>query len=348
MFGIEITTKIGCRNACIYCPQETLIKAYRMRSDILEMSFDTFKICLDKVPSEVPVHFSGMCEPWLNPECTNMVLYAYMKGHKIHVYTTLVNMNLSDIEALKTCSYETFCIHLPSENNSEDINIDDKYLKVLEAISKSGINVSYQTHSGMAPLPVRLKVGRDIPILGMHTRAANLKNVNIPSPNKKKGRIGCVRSFDLFELLPNGDVALCCMDYGLKHVLGNLILGDCDSLYRSSEFLKVKRGITDESLDILCRYCDAFVLDVDFTAKFYNHYIMCRLKNIRNLEDIPKFIKDCVLFCISSLQKKMRPMRWLMHRVKSRLSSLFYRISTNGFFRTVKEIAQKHIRIPER
>ena len=48
---------------------------------------------------------------------------------------------------------------------------------------------------------------------------------------------------------------------------------------------------------------------------------------------------------ISWLEKKLRPMRWLVHRVKSRLSSLFCRISTNGFFRIVKEIALKYIRI---
>lgn len=299
MSGIDITTKIGCKNACIYCPQETLIRAYSMRSNIFEMSFNTYKTCLDKVPSEVPIYFAGMCESWLNPECTNMVLYAYKKGHKIYVNTTLVNMNLSDVDLLKTCSFEDFSIHLPSEKGLEKITINDTYLKVLEELAKSNINISYHSHSGMAPLAVRLEIGNNIPIASLHTRAANLKNTSIPLPKRKRGTIGCMRGLDLFELLPNGDVALCCMDYGLKHVLGNLISEEYDSLFHSAEFLKVKKGLKDKSLDILCRYCEGYSCDVDFSAKFYNYYLphaKDKLKNIRNLEDIFKFVKEYIKF----------------------------------------------------
>lgn len=41
MAQIEITTKIGCKNACEYCPQETLAKAYNHRnSEIYERIID--------------------------------------------------------------------------------------------------------------------------------------------------------------------------------------------------------------------------------------------------------------------------------------------------------------------
>jgi hypothetical protein len=57
-------------------------------------------------------------------------------------------------------------------------------------------------------------------------------------------------------LLPNGDVALCCCDWGLKHVLGNLFVSDYDDLIKSQEFLRLLKGLEDSSLDILCRYCE--------------------------------------------------------------------------------------------
>lgn len=305
--GMGVTTRIGCKNACSYCPQETLVRAYKTRSDVLEMSFDTFKKCLDKVPSKIPIYFAGMGEPWLNPECTNMVLYAYRQGHEIYVYTTLIGMNLSDVELLKTCSYECFMVHLPSDRGLENIKIDDEYLNMLGAIAKSGINVSYASHFGTVSLPVTLKIGSNVHIIPLNSRAANLKHMNIPLPNRKKGRIGCVRNLELFELLPNGDVALCCMDYGLKHVLGNLIAEDYNSLFTSPEFLKVKRGLADESLDILCRYCDGYSCDVDFSAKFYNRSLpraVRRLKNMKDLKDILEFFRDCSLFLTNLIHKR--------------------------------------------
>ena len=33
---------------------------------------------------------------------------------------------------------------------------------------------------------------------------------------------GCDETLYHNVVLPNGDVSLCCMDYGLKHILGNL------------------------------------------------------------------------------------------------------------------------------
>ena len=56
-------------------------------------------------------------------------------------------------------------------------------------------------------------------------------------------------------LLPNGDVALCCMDWSAKYVLGNLKHDRFEDLYRSETFRHVLRGLKDPSVDLLCRTC---------------------------------------------------------------------------------------------
>jgi len=95
----------------------------------------------------------------------------------------------------------------------------------------------------------------------MQSRAGNLENVKgIWAVNgRKHGKVRCITSMgnclNNNVLLPNGDVVLCCMDYGLKHILGNLILSDYPSLFTGEEFYKLQRGLNDDSLDILCRYC---------------------------------------------------------------------------------------------
>lgn len=254
---MEITTKVGCEVNCTYCPTHKLVKAYAKRSNISLMSFAVFKTCLDKIPLDVAIHFSGMCEPWLNPECTKMLLCAYNKGHGIVVYSTLKGMSLADVDLFQSIPFQTFIIHLPSCDPYENIKVDDHYLSVLGKISESTIKARYiffgkDVHTSAKSL-LRNK---NIEHRPLHTRAGNVMIKNIPMPLRRQGAIRCkAGGLRHNVLLPNGDVLLCCMDYGMKHVLGNLISDDYVALFKSNEFLKIKNGMKDNSLDILCRYC---------------------------------------------------------------------------------------------
>ena len=40
---------------------------------------------------------------------------------------------------------------------------------------------------------------------------------------KVKRPVGCLEKLYHNVVLPNGDVSLCCMDYGLEHIIGNLL-----------------------------------------------------------------------------------------------------------------------------
>ena len=107
-----------------------------------------------------------------------------------------------------------------------------------------------------------------MPIIGyyqggaLHSRANNLthKNINIPENKRLTGKIGCRATggktpLDRVELLPNGNVCLCCMDYGLKHIIGNLLCDSWNELFESNEYKFIEQGLKNEELDILCRTC---------------------------------------------------------------------------------------------
>ena len=68
---IEVTTRIGCKVNCYYCPQELLLSHYyqsdRKRKTLMKV--EDFKQCLDKLPQNCDVVFCGMSEPLLNPDC---------------------------------------------------------------------------------------------------------------------------------------------------------------------------------------------------------------------------------------------------------------------------------------
>jgi hypothetical protein len=46
------------------------------------------------------------------------------------------------------------------------------------------------------------------------------------------------------------------MDWGLQHILGNLLVTDYDTLFEGKECSRIIRGLDDDSSNILCRYCD--------------------------------------------------------------------------------------------
>jgi hypothetical protein len=199
MRTLEITSLIYCPVRCGYCPQNKLSRVY---SGKRIMSLDDFKIYLENVPKDVRIDFSGFVENFANPECLEMIEYANEKGYKIAIYTTLFNFNNDIIKRLEKIDFDIFCIHIKKTTDK----------KILSKIKKSKIKASY------------LSVGKDT------MEIENLNNIkeisragNLYDVKPKEGNFKCSRShFSANVLLPNGDVYLCCMDYGLEHKLGNL------------------------------------------------------------------------------------------------------------------------------
>jgi len=254
--GMEITTNIGCLNDCVYCPQGLLINEYKKRSASKYMTYKVFKTCVDKLPEDVNIHFSGMSEPWLNPNATLMLIYAYKKKHRIVIATTLVGMGVTDAFIVRAVPCLRFMLHLPSGEGLEKIPVTKRYLEVLDIIKKRK-DIKYFMHGEKLHPAVREVLGFDIEKKKLCSRAGNVRGVQAPANRKRKHTIFCKRGCFQNVLLPNGDVALCCMDYKLKHILGNLLeLKNYDDLFKSGEFQKIKKGLKDNSVDILCRTCE--------------------------------------------------------------------------------------------
>ena len=98
MGRLEITTHIGCPLNCTDCPQALLKSKYRGRKT---MTLVDYKKAIDKVPTDVRIDFSGMCEPFVNKHCTEMIIYAAEKGHPLALYTTLQGATLKDWEQVR-------------------------------------------------------------------------------------------------------------------------------------------------------------------------------------------------------------------------------------------------------
>jgi len=244
---------------CSYCPQSLLISRFSKRPEgnLRKMTFETFKTCLDKVPSYVEILFAGMAEPWLNPSCTRMLLYAYEKGHPMAVYTTCSGMTLADLDQFKDVPFIHFCIHLPDAFGQMRMQITTEYVEVVRSCRRLIHNTNFVVYGPLHPLMAKA-LGHDVPdsSLGLISRAGNLPDRTIP---RKEGPLHCPACGPELNhniLMPNGDVALCCMDYGLDHLLGNLVHQDYEALFKSEAYQKVMRGLKDGTVDTKCRHCE--------------------------------------------------------------------------------------------
>lgn len=263
---LEITTRIGCNVNCIYCPQKRLVSRYvetAQGGPIIEMTLDTFKVCIDKLPQDTRIDFSGMAEPWLNPACTQMVQYVAEKGHPIAVYTTLVGMTQKDFNILCQIPMEEFVLHIPDDKNNSHIDITPAYIALLEQAiyatrDGSPIVTGYSCHAGIHPAIVEAIPEDGKLITELHDRAGNVGETEYVEHACPKGQVVCVNcgaDINHNVLLPDGRVALCCMDYGLKHILGNLKHQTWEEIHESNEAKRVIAGLSDESADTLCRSC---------------------------------------------------------------------------------------------
>jgi radical SAM protein with 4Fe4S-binding SPASM domain len=253
---------------CTFCPQDKLQKAYQ--DPIRKLTVENFKLVLDKLPVDVEIIFAGYTEPWANKHCNEFVRMSLEKGHNIQIYTTLYGILVEQCYELVAIlkkhpqQLKQFWIHLPdSKGNMLGWRHSSEYDHVLQII-KSGINCHEMTMDEHAQVSSEITVATNPVNWYLHTRADNLDISKIQSQPvhispKYEFVVECTRNKNLHSnvLLPNGDIVLCCMDYSLKHILGNLFKDSYQDILNSKELARV-RELNNQlkfSDKVLCRSC---------------------------------------------------------------------------------------------
>ena len=214
------------------------------------MRLEDYKKAIDKVPRECRIDFSGMCEPFVNPHCADMILYAAEKGHPLALYTTLQGATLYDWERLKDLRFEVVTIHIPDKNGRSHFQITESYLDLLGRWETN----NYSCHGDIDDRVMPYLRPRNL-ITYVHDRAGNVDD----RPHKTLRPdypIRCATSGKAMNhnvLLPNGDVIMCCMDYGMTGLFGNLFEQSYDEVLNSPT-AKAMRA-TLEKGESICRHC---------------------------------------------------------------------------------------------
>ncbi len=262
--AIEVTTKIGCSRRCKYCPQDILIKNYFSESSTAYMSLNDFKIFIDKTPHNCNIAFGGYCEPFLNPMAIDMIEYA-AKKRRVYVFTTFVNVNEDILSRLEKSGIEYITAHFPDSKAYADIPITKEYLKTIEKamkiIKSDGSPIIRYATSQAKPASEILELikGRLKVSWTLNDRAGNLaESEDLISTRSLTGELYCKNALGAnhFVLLPNGDMSFCANDFGLKHIVGNLLKQSWDEIINGNAFELIKDRMDDENKGyVLCRDC---------------------------------------------------------------------------------------------
>ena len=244
---LEITTHIGCPVNCMDCPQKKLIHLYQGRKDL---DIDDYKKAIDKVPAGTRIDFSGMCEPFANPHCTDMILYAAQKGFPLALYTSLQGATKDDWERLRGVRYEVVTIHLPDKNGRSHFKITDEYLELLGLWETN----NYSCHGEIDDRVYPFLKQRNL-ITFMHDRAGNVECRPHRSIDPMVG-LTCITSGKAMNhnvLLPNGQVLMCCMDYGMTGIFGNLFEQEYNEVLYSPTACAMRQTLNQG--ESICRHC---------------------------------------------------------------------------------------------
>lgn len=262
LHALELSLTIGCKIDCLYCPQKLLLERYygQNRNRKGKLSFEDFEVALDKVQEGASISFCGMSEPFYNENCADMICYAFKKGYKISLFTTLGGMAIEDFEKIRSVKFESFVLHIPDNENYSKFSINADYLKIFKMVNET-IDIDYYSCHGTVSPAIEDMIDKEKRagiVLG--ARAGNLDIVKRNTYHK--GKIICYHGSESQVggwtpvMLPDGTLVLCCQDYGMKHVLGNLLTQSWDEIRRGKEYQKFTNGLKDDRIDILCRKCE--------------------------------------------------------------------------------------------
>jgi radical SAM protein with 4Fe4S-binding SPASM domain len=282
MATLEITTLLGCSLNCTFCPQDKLRENYRKDTAKI-LSFENFTKILNKIPNHVRIDFSGMTEPFLNPEAIEMVKYCYAKKRNVTIYTTLVGIKTDEADFLlnnyrtKISSVNPWVIHLPDNSNNMrgwkntliyrsvlKKFVDDKVKYKNSALMFMTMDKNGIIHSEIADIfPEKLDNFFGI------SRVENLNRINFDKEILEEKieidcPVGCKSTvfFDHNVLMPNGDIVLCCMDYAQKNIIGNIYDQEYYEIFQGQEMTNIRTKAMQPYFDkdFICKSCSNAVI----------------------------------------------------------------------------------------
>ena len=246
---IEVTLTSACPMMCSYCPQGNYIKGYKsLKTSGKDMSLEDYKIILSNINIIGYVAFTGFTEPIRNKNWYEIVKHTIDEGYRTIINTTLFKASDEDIDKMTSLDIP-INIHVTDSKQEVPIetyrNFIDKY--------KGEHRFSYFSRKGMERAQqLRVMSGRG----RVHDRGGNVAPDKAPKPPVIKGPVACTTRRQYSNVvIPNGDVSVCCSDFGLEHILGNLLTQKLSEIHNSENMKDFNNKMLEGDEDFICNKC---------------------------------------------------------------------------------------------
>lgn len=249
---IEITLTGACTVMCSYCPQTSYVKNFRkigrdngaLSVDQSNMTLDTFKLVLKNIGSRTKkIFFTGFTEPIQHPNWFDFVKTAIDANYQVHFNTTLIGATRQDVDQLVSFDIPVR-VHLTDSNQKLDTTLVDHLLKN----SRQKIEIDSFSEQGNS-LMRSLEVNRWTP-------DSRGKNVTELVKKTYTGPVYCVNKRQYSNVvLPNGLLVVCCSDFSLDHVLGDLKKQTLEEIHQSEEMRSFNSRMRSGDKDFICNSC---------------------------------------------------------------------------------------------
>lgn len=228
--SVEFNLKVGCKNACVYCPQDRYIKAYK--GTVKELCLSDFKRMLTNIPLGVKIIFAGMSEPFFNKDFPDMLIHACKSGYKVRLYTTLKGFN--DEIAKKLID--------------SDIIIDEVYFHMFK-----GKDFNPEEFGKNKNTFRKIKVAHS----GISIISNPISRASLKEPIKTRLNSVCYKAYsNIIDV--DGSIYFCCMDWDLKYKLGNIYEHSIDSEEINFKRMELIEKMKSDDENFICRHCECF------------------------------------------------------------------------------------------
>ena len=265
--SLEITSSIGCTMMCDYCPQKLITSVSTTDKNSSKLDFDKFKLYVDNIPSNTKISWTGYTEPLLHEDFDKFVLYLKSKNFVQKISTTMHGKSNSQEFMSKFGDFEEINFHLPDNENLMKLKVTDKYLNYLRKaiIFQSSINkkkvkiqvigenfeknveklISELLNKNIL-LEQNINITKKISSRSNALDQEQLNTLNFKKYEKHRSNIKTnnfflkekkyyycsVKRLNKSVLIPNGKLNICCMDYSLNGIVGDLNNQKLNEIYK--------------------------------------------------------------------------------------------------------------------
>ena len=245
---VQIETISKCNGKCSFCPVNTYTDPRNLEFMDEEVFFKVIYE-LKKISYKGVVSFFGNNEALLDKRIVDWIERSreILPQAVFSLYTNGTPLNLSKFIRL-TDILDEFIINNYSDNSKLHSNIEE-IIKYQETSNKNYKNVT-----------IRKRLENQI----MHTRAGN-------SPvalNQVKVAATCTYPFHQINILPSGNISLCCNDAYGEQIMGNIKNNSLVKIWNDQNYKDLREKIYSTRQNIkICKSCDEIQNHDDYIHK---------------------------------------------------------------------------------